>query len=85
MRTFKGQVILIVEEPKDRTDSGIYIPETAQEKSLKGIVQAVHQDNIGEIAIGDTVYFAKFSTVPFTVKNQDYMTVKIDDLLAIED
>jgi chaperonin GroES len=73
-----------------KTKGGIFIPDTAQEKPLEGIVVAVgpgktvngykHDMSVKK---GDKILFAKYSEVEITLDNQEYLLLKQDDILGL--
>ena len=58
------------------TDSGIIIPDTAQEKPQKGIVVAVGngtKDHEMSVKIGDQVLYGKYSGTEIKFEGTDYL------------
>lgn len=83
-------IIEIVEEPQ-QTAGGIFLPDTAKEKSQRGEVIAVGAgktlDN-GErepmdVAVGDTVMFAKYGGTEVNFEGKDLMILSLRDIHAI--
>ncbi|MBI2011436.1 co-chaperone GroES [Candidatus Daviesbacteria bacterium] len=74
-----------------QTASGIYLPESAQEKPAQGVVVAVGDDLILEngkvmvapVKVGDKVVFKKWGGDEIKVGGKEYKLVKFDDLMAI--
>jgi chaperonin GroES len=84
----------IVVEPapkEEKTASGIILPDSAQEKPLKGTVLAVGpgktldsgQKATIDIAEGDVVLYGKYSGTEVTVGGKDYIILRADDVLAV--
>ena len=69
-------------EQKNTTSSGIIIPDSAKEKPLNATVVAVSKE-VEDIAVGDTVVFAKYSGSEITIDAKEYLVMNIDDLLGI--
>lgn len=74
------------------TNGGIVIPETATDKSQRGIVVAVGpgktvDGKIQKMALkcNDNVIFGKYSGTEVTIKGKDYLIIKEDDVIAIID
>ena len=78
-----GKRVLIqrVEEAKT-TASGIYIPDSAQEKPSQGKVLAVSTE-VENVAVNDTVVFGKYSGSELTLDGTTYLVIDTDDLLGI--
>jgi len=80
------------EEPKEIVKGGIVIPDTAKEKPLEGIVEAVGQgkrnaDGDGfltpAVKKGDRVLIGKYSGTDVKVLDDEYVIVREDDILAV--
>ena len=83
----------VVVQPADReetTRSGIVIPDTAKEKPQRGTIIAVGQgrrDDDGDrvpmdVALGDTVLFAKYAGTEFKYEDEEYLILSEKDILA---
>lgn len=79
----------VVIEPlpaETQTASGLYIPDSAQEKQQKGKVVAVgsgKKDYDMTVKVGDTVIYGKYSGTELKLDGNDYMIMKEEDILAI--
>ena len=85
----------ILVEPLDaqtKTDSGIYLPETASEKPMKGKVLAVGGDETTDSGttrkspakVGDIVIYKKWGGNEVKIAGKEYLFAKFEDILAIE-
>lgn len=68
IRTIADRVLIEPIATSDKTSGGIIIPESAREKSSKGIIRAVgqsrmYQDDV-ELFEGDTVLFEPNAGIP---------------------
>jgi len=88
------RVLIKREEPKEVVKSGIVIPDTAKEKPLEGIVEAVGQgkrNSEGEgfitpvVKKGDRVLIGKYSGTEVKILDDEFVIVREDDILAILD
>jgi len=69
-----------------QTASGLYIPDTAQEKQHKGTVVAVgtgQKDEPLTVKVGDTVLYGKYSGSEIKLDGKDYLMMREDDIMAI--
>ncbi len=69
-----------------KTASGIYIPDTAQEKPQKGTVKAVGtgtKDEKIEVSVGDSVLYGKYTGTEIQFEGTDYLIINQSDILAI--
>jgi chaperonin GroES len=84
----------LVVEPQQReqtTLSGLVLPETAAEKPQQGEVIAVgpgRRDDDGkrialDVAVGDTVLYAKYGGTEIKINDQKLLILKESDVLAI--
>ena len=73
----------ITEENKEqKTATGIIIPDTAKEKPQYAKVVAIGNIENPGIAVGDTVFYKKFSGTEFDFESKKYLMVPYADLLA---
>ena len=69
-----------------KTASGLYIPDSAQEKQHQGTVVAIGNGKKDEpltVKVGDTVLYGKFSGSELRLDGKDYLMMREDDILAI--
>jgi chaperonin GroES len=87
-----GDRILVQAAPREEmTSSGLYLPDTAQEKPQEAIVIAVGPgkllDNGKRVAIdlqpGDRVLFAKYSGTEIKQGAEEYLILRESDILAV--
>jgi chaperonin GroES len=78
-------------EKEQRTASGLYIPDTAQEKTYWGTVVAVgagkHNNDGGVTALtvqpNDLIIFGKYAGAEFTFEGEDLLFLKEDEILGV--
>jgi len=88
-----GDRVLIEAAPAEtKTASGIYIPETAQEKPQLGTVVAVGPGKYAEqtgvlipltVKVGDKVVYGKFAGQEFPIDGKDYLVMRESDIFVI--
>lgn len=86
VKPLADRVVIEPAAAEEKTASGLYIPDTAKEKPLKGTIVAVgsgKKDEPMEVAIGDTVLFGKFAGTDISVDGQDYLIMRESDIFAI--
>ena len=82
----ENRVVVAAAPAETVTASGIYIPETAQEKPQKGTVVAVgtgKKDEPITVKVGDTVLYGKYSGTEISIDGTDYLIMRESDILAI--
>lgn len=90
LQPLRNRVVLKQIEPEEETtESGIVIPDTAQEQPQKAEVIAVgpgKQENgkvvEPEVAEGDTVLYSKYAGTEVEVSGQEYLVLDADNVLA---
>ena len=84
LQPLNENVLLDITEGKEeqKTASGIIIPDTAKEKPQYAKVVAIGNIENPGIAVGDTVFYKKFSGTEFEFEDKKYLMVPYADLLA---
>jgi len=85
------RVVIQPLEAEDKTDSGILIPDTAQEKQQRGKIMAVGKGRRADdgkvhaldVKINDQVLYGRYSGTEIKIKGDDYLILREDDILAI--
>ena len=74
-------VLATGDEAQTKTASGLYVPESAQEKPKTATVQAVGPEVKG-LKAGDQIIYKSYSTTEVKHDGTDYILVKEEDVLA---
>ena len=82
MQPLNNRVIVTPRKVEEKTKGGIYIPETAQEKSQEGTVVAVPQMDKCPLAVGDLVLYENFAGTEVTLDGETVLILKFEDILA---
>jgi chaperonin GroES len=91
VRPLEDRVLIKPIEPETKTESGIYLPESAKEKPMQGKVVAVGPGKMldnGErvkpsVKKGDTVVFGKYAGTEVEIKNVKHMILRESELLGL--
>ncbi len=91
IRPLADKIVIKVIEDTEQTSGGIFIPDSAKEKSQKGEVLAVGQGKVldsGErepvdVKVGEVVLFAKYSGTDVKEGNQTLKILSIKDVLGV--
>ena len=92
LRPLADRLIVEALEQESRTESGLFIPETAKEKPQQGTVLAVGPGAYKEgssdrlpmdVKKGDKVLFAKYAGTEVKVAGKEVKILKESDILAI--
>ena len=81
-----ARVVIQPVEEENRTDSGLYIPDTAKEKPQTGLVVAIGE-NTEDVTItvkeGDKVLFPKYTGTEIKLASEDYIIMDFEKVLAV--
>jgi chaperonin GroES len=91
VRPLEDRVLIRPIEPETKTESGIYLPESAKEKPMQGKVVAVGPGKLldtGErvkpsVKKGDTVVFGKYAGNEIEIKHVKHMIMRESELLGL--
>ena len=75
-------IVTTAEESQTKTASGLFLPDNAAEKPKTAKVVAVGKD-VKQVKVNDRVVYKSYSTTEVKVKDQEYILVKEEDVLAI--
>jgi len=78
-------------EAVTKTKSGLYIPDTAKEKPLEGVIVALGTGKVTEagtvlpltVKLNDKVLFGKFSGSEIKVDGEEFLLMREDEILGI--
>lgn len=83
------RVVVKPEEADEQTESGLYIPDTAQEKPQRGSVTAVGPGRVENgtkidmsVEEGDKVLYSKYAGTEITLDGEEYLIVRESDILG---
>ena len=92
IKPIADRVVVEAAPAETMTASGLYIPETAQEKPQKGTVVAVgpgkYADMTGNLIpmaykVGDEVLYGKYAGTEITLEGKEYLIMREADIFAI--
>ncbi|HBE03384.1 MAG: co-chaperone GroES [Spirochaetes bacterium GWF1_41_5] len=77
------RVLLKKTEKETKTAGGLYIPETAQEKTQEAVVVAIGDSQDIKVKPNDKVIHDKYAGTEIKVEGVDHLIVKNEDIIAI--
>ena len=91
IKPLDDRVLIQRVESEKKTDAGIIVPESAQEKPQEGIVRAAGPGKLNdkgervglEVSEGDKVLFGKYSGTDVTIQGEEHMIMRESELLAV--
>lgn len=80
------RVLLSIEQGEEKTKSGLFIPQTAQEKTQTGVVVEVGDDKeVITVKKGDKVMYDKYAGTAIELDGKDHLIIKMPDIIAVID
>ena len=75
------RIVAVKEKAQTQTASGLYLPDSAKEKPVSAIIEAVGPD-VKHVKKGDKIIYKEYSTTELKIGAAEYMIVKEEDVLA---
>ena len=91
IRPLGDKIVIKVIEDAEQTSGGIFIPDSAKEKSQKGEVIAVGTGKMTEkgerepmdVKVGEIVLFAKYAGTDVKVSDETLKIMSVSDILGV--
>jgi chaperonin GroES len=90
IKPLSDRVVVKPKAAEEKTQSGIYIPDTAKEKPMQGTIVSIgpgRYENGSKIDMtvkeGDAVLYGKYSGTEITLDGEDYLIMRESDILGI--
>jgi chaperonin GroES len=91
VKPLEDRVLIKPVEKETKTESGLYLPESAKEKPMQGKIVAVGPGKLldnGErvkpaVKKGDTVVFGKYAGTEIEIKGVTHMIMRESELLGV--
>ncbi len=77
------RVLLKAKEAETKTAGGLFIPQTAQEKTQFATVVAIGDDENIKVKVGQTVLHDKYAGTQIKDNGENYLIVNSGDILAV--
>jgi len=93
LKPLNDRVLVKRMEMEEKTAGGIYIPDSAKEKPMKGKIVAAGPGKLDEagkrvkmtVKKGDEILFAKYAGTEINIDGEEHLVMREDDILAIVD
>ncbi|HEB60964.1 MAG TPA: co-chaperone GroES [Phycisphaeraceae bacterium] len=92
VRPLGDKIIVKRAEAEEKTEAGIYLPESAKDKPKQGTVEAVGMGKINEetgdliplsLKKGDEVLFTSYAGTEIKIDGEDYLIMNESEVLAV--
>jgi chaperonin GroES len=81
LKPLGDNVIAVAEEAKNKTASGLYLPDAAKEQPKTAKIVAVGPQ-AKQVKNGERIIYKSYSTTDVKVGDTEYIIVKEEDILA---
>lgn len=75
------RVVAVREQVKEKTASGLYLPDNAKEKPVLASVVAIGND-VKNVKLSDKIIYKEYSTTELKIDGTEYLLVKEEDILG---
>ena len=91
VRPMNDRILVKRVEESTRTPGGLFLPDTAKEKPVEGMVLAVGTGRVNDkgeilpltVKVGDRIVFGKYSGTEIKILGDDHLILREDDVLGI--
>lgn len=77
------RVLLKIAEAETKTASGLFIPQSAQEKTLEGVVVEIGEDVSISLKVDSKVMFEKYAGTPIKIEGVEHLILEVDSIIAV--
>ena len=91
IKPLADRVVVQADEAEEKSEGGIILPDTVQEKPQKGTIVALGAGRISdngelikpEVKVGDKVLYGKYSGNEISISGVEYLIMRESDILAV--
>ena len=91
IKPLADRVVVLADEADEKSEGGIILPDTVQEKPQKGSIVALGAGKFSdsgelikpEVKVGDKVLYGKYSGNEISINGVEYLIMLESDILAI--
>lgn len=91
VRPLNDRILVKRSESEEKTKGGIYIPSSAKEKPVQGIVVAVGPGKLNDkgermplqVQEGNVIMFGKYSGTEIKIDGEEHLILREDDVLGV--
>jgi chaperonin GroES len=91
IRPLQDRVIVKRLAEEEKTRGGIFIPDTAKEKPMEGLVVAVGKGKLSDdgklikldVKAGDRILFGKYAGTEVKIDGEEHLIMREDDILGV--
>jgi len=83
IKPLNDRVLVKVKLEEEKTSGGIFIPQTAQEKTQQGTVLAIGDSEDIKVKPGDVIIYDKYAGTTIKIEGEEQLVLKAQDILAV--
>jgi len=91
VRPLNDRILVKRSEGEEKTKGGIYIPSSAKEKPVQGVVIAVGPGKLNDkgervalqVQEGNVIMFGKYSGTEIKIDGEEHLILREDDVLGV--
>lgn len=84
IKPLSDRVLIRTEEAEEKTAGGLFIPQTAQEKTQTGVIVEVGDDkDLITVKAGQKVMYDKYAGTTVSIDGKDHLLLRMADVLAV--
>ena len=84
VKPLADRIMVKLEKNEAKTAGGLFIPDTAQEKTQIGLVVEVGDDkDVIKVKAGQKVMYDKYAGAQVKIDGTDHLILKMSDVLAV--
>ncbi len=83
IKPLNDRILVKILPPEEKTKGGLFLPQTAQEKTQEGVVEAIGDSDQIKVKVGDKIIYDKYAGTTLKIDEQDYLILKNNDILAV--
>ena len=83
IKPLNDRVLVKVKLEEEKTSGGIFIPQTAQEKTQQGTVLAIGDSKDITVKVNDEIIYDKYAGTTIKLESDEQLIIKAQDILAV--
>ena len=84
LKPLADRVMIKPEQGEAKTPGGIIIPDAAREKTQQGVIIEIGDPElVTKVKQGQKVVYNKYGGTSISVEGEEYLILKMDDLIAV--
>ena len=86
IKPLADRVLVKADAAEETTKSGLFIPDTAKEKPMRGVIVAAgagKKDEPMTVKVGDKVLYGKYAGTELSVEGEEFLIMRESDIFAI--